>query len=61
MTPTEWWAEFDTKSAAQKRMSQPAGKIPAADWEEARRKFKERKRDRTLGPSRQDHGGREQP
>lgn len=59
MTPAEWWAEFDSKSAAQKRMTKPAGKIPDADWEAARRKFRERKLDRTVGPSRKDHGGLE--
>lgn len=49
MSPAEWWAEFDSKIAAQKRMNRPEGKIPESAWADARRKFRERKLDRTVG------------
>ncbi len=52
MSPAEWWAEFDTKAAAQKRMSQSASTFDNDVWADARRRHKERKRDGTLGTSR---------
>ncbi len=50
MTPAEWWAEFDTKQAEQKRLTAPQSSFGHDAWAEARRKHKERKRDGTLGP-----------
>jgi hypothetical protein len=49
MSPAEWWAEFDTKQAAQKRLNGSGSSFGEGKWAEARRRHKERKRDGTLG------------
>jgi len=42
MCPQEWWLEFDSKMAAQKRLTKQAGGFTAAEWSEARRKHRDR-------------------
>lgn len=49
MSPAEWWAEYDTKQAANRRMNDAGATFGADKWAEARRRHKERKRDGTLG------------
>jgi hypothetical protein len=51
MSPEEWWLEFDSRLAAQKRVSKGAGGFTAAEWDEARRKHREKvKHDGTCSP-----------
>ena len=44
LSPQEWWWEFDQRMHEQKRLTQKGGGLSQAEWEEARRKHKERMR-----------------
>jgi hypothetical protein len=53
MSPAEWWAEFDTKQAAEKRLNGQSSSFGADKWADARRRHKERKREEAAGGPRQ--------
>lgn len=42
MSPREWWWEFDSNLAAHKRMTPGRGGFSVAEWDDARRRHKER-------------------
>jgi hypothetical protein len=51
MSPEEWWLEFDSRLAAQKRVTKGAGGFTSAEWDAARRKHREKvKHDGTCSP-----------
>jgi hypothetical protein len=56
MSPTEFWWEFDSRMKTQKRIAEkstPAGKFTEAEWDAARKKFREMEDGRTTDrPSR---------
>lgn len=42
LSPLEWWWEFDAKVEANARLTGSRGGFSKAQWDEARRKHKER-------------------